>query len=331
MAGLRVAISGTNSFLGKGLMERLASDPQIEHILAVEHQPPMQRQGKVHYRRIDLIHPRSGEDLADALGAHEIDAFVHTAFLSRPIHRGGWAHELEAIGTRHVVAAVEAAATRKLILRSTTLNYGAFPSNPMEIREDTPLLGKRQGSFIADKVEAETQVFRLAQRHPDRVITVLRLAPLLGYTRGTIAAAYLDRRLCPTLVGFEPLIQLLHEEDAYRALKAALLRDVQGAVNVAAPGVMALRDVIRQVGARPLPLLRPMARSLASTLWAAQMGSFPAGLVNFLRYSCVSDTTRMREELHFQPQLDLQATLSLFAGQRLGEKQEVSAVEHSAG
>lgn len=319
MTGLRVAVTGTDSFLGRGLVERLASDPAIERVLAVEHRPPAQRQGKVHYRRVDLLHPRSGEQLADALVAHEIDAFVHTAFLARPVHRGGWAHELEATGTRHVVAAVEAANTRKLVLRSTTLGYGALPSNPNQLKEAAPLRGAGQSSFIADKAEAEAQATRLATRHPERIVTLLRLAPILGYSADTIASLYLGRRLCPTLLGFDPLVQLLHEEDAFGAFRAALLNDVRGAVNVAAPGVLPLSDAIRLAGSRPVPLPGLVARSLSESLWAAQVGRFPPEFIAFLRFLCVADTTRMESELRFVPRRDVREAISLFAKQRGGQ------------
>jgi UDP-glucose 4-epimerase len=51
------------------------------------------------------------------------------------------------------------------------------------------------------------------------VVTVLRLAPILGPTVNNYLTRYLGRRVVPTLMGFDPLMQFLHEVDALAAFK----------------------------------------------------------------------------------------------------------------
>lgn len=310
MGRITVAVTGTDTFFGRGLIDVLAADPAVERVLAVEHDPPTQRRGKIQYRRVDLLHPRSGEQLADALKAYEIENFVHTAFVARPIHRGGWAHELEAIGTRNVLAAAEAAGVRKLILRSSTMLYGALPTNPNYLRESAPLCGGQHGAFFADKIEAEAQTARFTERNPDRVVTILRFAPMVAAEADTIATAFLRAGRCPMLLGYDPLVQVLQLGDAYAAVAAALHREVRGAVNVAAPGVLPLSEAVRAAGAVPVPLPALAARPLAETLWTLQVGNFPPGLVRFLRYLCVADTRRMEEELGFHPRYGIREAIA---------------------
>lgn len=319
MAGLTVAVTGTSSFFGKALLLALESDPEVQATLALDTRAPDSDLRKATFTRLDLIHPRSAEQLAELLRANHVDVLVHTAFLSRPMHRGGWAHELEAIGTRHVLAATESSGVRKLVLRSSTLAYGALPTNPNYLDETTVLQGALQSAFIADKVEAENQTTRFAQKHPDRVVTILRYAPILGHTADTVATLYLRRRVCPTLLGFDPLVQVVHEEDAIEAARCAVHRDVRGAVNIGAPGVLPLTDAIRLAGARPLPTPAMLLRPLSETLWTAQVGEFPPGLLAFLKFVCVGDLRRMHDLLQFTPKFGVRESILSFAGStRLG-------------
>lgn len=314
--GLSVAVTGTASFFGYGLLLALEADPEVERILALDTVPPPGELEKTTYRRIDVIHPRSGEQLANVLERSGTEVLVHSAFLARPTHRGGWAHELEAIGTRNVLAAAEAAGTPRLVLRSTTLAYGALPDNPNYLPETAPLRGGAHSRFLADKAEAEAQTARFAQQNPERTVTVLRFAPLLGPTADTLPTAYFSRRMAPTLLGYDPLIQLIHEEDAIEAARSVVHRPRRGVFNVAAPGVIPIARAIRLAGGRAVPLPSPAVRSMAETLWAAQIGTFSPDLLDFLRYLCVADTRRMQEELGFSPRYDVRETILSFAGAR---------------
>lgn len=313
MSGLTVAVTGSEAFFGRALVLALETDPAVDRVIAIDRRPEHPLGAKVEFHALDLVHPRSPERLAPELA--RVDVLVHTAFLGRPVRTGSWAHELEAIGTRHVLTAAEAAGVRKVVLRSSTLLYGAHPDHPNRLLEHAPLRGGAQSRFLRDKVEADQQVQRFAAKHPDRVVTILRCAPLLGTGADTLASAFFGRRGSPTLLGHDPLVQLLHEDDAIGAtVQAAVRRDVRGAVNVAAPGVLPLSSALRLAGSRAMPLPELLLRPLARALWTASFGEFPPGLVDFLRYLCVGDLTRMREALGYTPRLDLATALLTFAG-----------------
>lgn len=312
MAGLTVAVTGSDGFFGRSLVRALEQQDEVERVIALDLKPPFASHPKTTWFKLDLVHPRSAEQLVKLLDG--ADVLVHTAFVSRPTHRGGWAHELETIGTRHVLAALEVTPVRKLVLRSSTLAYGAHPDNPAYLSEAAPLEGGSQSAFVADKVEAERQVALFAQKLPERVVTVLRFAPLIGPTGDTLAAEFLRRKVCPTLLGFDPLVQFIHEDDATQAAVHASVRvDVRGAVNVAARGVMPLSTAIRTAGRKALPLPASTLRRVSETLWALQVGYFPPGLIDFLRYPCVGDLSLMSARLGFEPARDVRESLAQYA------------------
>lgn len=313
MAGLVVAVTGTTTFFGQSLLLALETDDGVEKILALDTKAPPTTGPKTTWHKLDLIHPRSGERLAQLLKDNAVDVVLHTAFLARPVHKGGWAHELEAIGTKHVLAAIGSAGTRKLVLRSTTLVYGADASHPNYLRETSTLKGGAHSAFILDKVEVESQTAHFAQKHPDRVVTILRFAPMVGPRADTIATTYLSRATCPVLLGFDPLVQLIHEEDAIGATRAAIHKDVRGAINIGAHGVLPLGQVVKLAGKTAVPLPRILLRPLAETLWTSRLGDFPPGMVDFLKFLCVGDLRRMRDELGFEPRLNIRDTVRSFA------------------
>ena len=91
---------------------------------------------------------------------------------------------------------------------------------------------------VSDKIEAEHEVARFAEKSPQAVVTVLRTAPILGPTVHNFLTRYLARRLVPTAMGFDPLLQFLHEVDAIAAFKLAIDRDHPGIYNVVGDGVL---------------------------------------------------------------------------------------------
>src|SRR5476649_1436195 len=153
VAGRVVAMTGACTFLGHELLRRLEEDPRYSRVLALDIRPPaLGPTGKVQFVKIDLTQPTVDGELATLLQREDVDTFVHGAFLSHPTHAADWAHELEDVGTMHVLNACAGVEPRRLVMISTTLVYGADPKNPNFLVEDAELLGHRDSRFINDKV-----------------------------------------------------------------------------------------------------------------------------------------------------------------------------------
>jgi UDP-glucose 4-epimerase len=105
-----------------------------------------------------------------------------------------------------------------------------------------------------------------------------------------------------TALGFDPRVQVLHEDDAVGALAAAVDTPVRGPVNVAADGVVSLSRVLRRHGRRTLPVATPLLGPATSVLARARGLRAPnEDILRYLRHGRAVDTTRMREELGFRP------------------------------
>src|SRR5690606_3623499 len=112
---------------------------------------------------------------------------------------------------------------------------------------------------------------------------------------------YLSHRFVPTVLGFDPLWQCLHEADAVAAFRLAVLRDAPGIFNITADGVLPLHTVIRLVGRTALPLPRSLTRTMAGALWIAQLAEAPPAFCDYLQYLCVADGALAKRVLGFKP------------------------------
>jgi UDP-glucose 4-epimerase len=250
---------------------------------------------------VDLTRWDVESELEAALSPAPVDVLYHLAFLQGRTRGAAFAHELEVIGTLHTLAAAVRAGVRHVVVPSTTVVYGARPGNPILLDEDAPLHGCPGSRFVTDRVEVERQLMAFRRDHPGVGLTVFRFAPVLGPTVDNPATRYFRRPLVPTLLGFDPLWQAIHEEDARELLLRVLVSPASGTFNAVGEDVLPLSSLIRLAGTMPLPLPPPLARAALRGLNSAGITATPSALLDYLHYSWVADGTRARTQLGFRP------------------------------
>jgi UDP-glucose 4-epimerase len=330
-AGRVVAITGAYSFIGAELGRRLEADSRYARILAIDVRKPTFPVSKTQFHKIDLTMPTADADLAALFKREGVDTVVHAAFLSTPTHNSAWAHELESIGTMHVLNAAGEAEVDKLVLFSTTLVYGASPANPNFLDERHDLKGHPKSRFVKDKVEAERQAERFARENPETVVTVLRTAATLGPTISNFATRFFMRPVCPVLMGYDPLMQFVHEQDVVDAFFLAVDGDHPGAFNIAGDGVLPYTTVLALLGRIPLPMPSFLAYPVSRALWMTQVFDSPPNFLDFLRFLCIADGEKAKRELGFRPRFDIKDTINDFLGVAPPPLGEESARQTAAG
>jgi UDP-glucose 4-epimerase len=297
--GRAVAITGASSFIGRNLIGLLEEDERVRRIVSIDVTAPKTAGRKTRIYQVDLTQSTAEDGVAEILAAEQADTLVHLAFLSSPTPAVAWAHELESVGTMHLLNAARRNDVGKVILRSHTALYGAHPTNPNYLTESHPLRARATEPFFADKIEAEADVRSYGES--GRTVTILRTAPILGPTVQNYVTRFLSRRLVPTILGFDPLLQCLHEADAVAAFKLAIDRDVPGVFNIVGDGVLPLSTVVKLAGRVAVPLPRSIANALVAALWLAQTVEAPAALLDYLQYLCVGDGEHAKQKLGFAP------------------------------
>lgn len=308
-----VAVTGASSFIGRELIARLEADRRYQRVVAIDVAQPAVPTQKTIFHKVDLTQPTADAEIARLLAEKGVDTLVHLAFLSRPTHNGAWAHELEAIGTLHVLNAAAACALQKVVLWSLTALYGAHPDNPAYLDETSPRRSVPESRFFGDKLEAERLTLRFAEENPATTVTVLRTAPILGRRVDNYVSRFLAQPVVPTVLGYDPLVQLLGEDDVIRAFKLVLDADYVGCFNIAGDGVLPLSTILALSGKLPLPLPYGLLIPATRLLWMGQLVEAPPVFIDFLRYSCVAETHKAMHELGFSALQDVRQVVRRFA------------------
>ncbi len=313
-----VAITGAYSYMGAELIKRLERDRRYYKLLAVDVRKPTFPMSKTQFHKIDLTLPTADADLAAIWKREGVDTVVHAAFLSSPTHAAAWAHELESIGTMHVLNACAETQVRKLVVWSQTVVYGAHPLNPNFISEDHPLRGEASRSrFVKDKAEVEKQIRRFRAENSDTMVTTLRTAATLGPTIRNFATRFFSRPVAPTLMGYDPLMQFVHERDVTEAFVQAVDADFPGEFNVVGDGVLPYSTILAMMGKVPLPIPHFLAHPISRALWATQIFDSPPNFLDFLRFLCVADGEKAKRVMGFHPHYDIKAIINDFLGVHL--------------
>ena len=312
----RIAITGTSSFLGGALLRRLVERHGADGVVAVDVASPPATLHGVRRRLVDFTEPSSDQRLMDALGEEGVDVLVHLAFFTSPRRDTTHAHELESIGTLNLLGAAAAAGVSHVVMRSFTAVYGARGQNPSFIREEHKLQANPALPWVRDKVEAEQHAASFAKRYPELKVTVLRLAPLFGPGVRNFYTRIFDHRVVPVLMGFDPLFQLLHPEDALVAFEVALSGSPGGAFNIVPRGSVSLATALHLALKIPVPVPHPLAYAATDLLWATGVGEGPAGFVDYARYPVLGDGEKAERELGFSPRFSSREALFAYLDYR---------------
>jgi UDP-glucose 4-epimerase len=304
----RIAVTGIGSFLGSRILRRLVEARGPEAVLALDIAAPPATL-VVRHRELDFTEPASDQRLLDVFREEGVDELVHCAFFTNPRRDQGYAHELESIGSLSVLAAAAAAGVRSVIMRSFTAVYGAHGRNPNFLTEDRPLQPNLGFGWVRDKLEAEQHAASFGRRYPEMKITVLRFAPLFGPNVHTFYTRIFDHRVVPVLMGYDPLVQLLHPEDALAAALAAIEKAPGGAINVVPRRPIPLDTALHLASKVPVPVPHPLAYAAADLMWASGVGDAPGGFVDYVRYLCVAEGEKVIKVLGTPPRYSSRESL----------------------
>ena len=309
-------MTGASGYVGSRLIERLEAEREIERILAIDLRPPPRPSGpKVVFLKHDVSTP-----FASAFSHEQIDTVVHLAFVLRPGSNRTATQRVNIDDTRNMLDACAESGVRRVVYLSSTTVYGAHSDNPPMLTESVsprPVKGFQYGE---DKAAAEALIHEFVSGRPDATSAVLRYCPVVGPNADNfIARAFLK----PFLVGFrgyDPPMQLTHEDDLTDILALCTLRDISGLYNVAGDGTIDWSDMARTLGKKLVSLPAPILRTVTDLAWALRLQSdSPSSGLNFVRYPWTAGTDKIKRELGVEFRYSSREAWESFArGQRHG-------------
>src|SRR6478752_7065021 len=259
---MRVLVTGLSTYWGGRVAQELEQRPDVEVVVGVDTRDPRIQLERTEFVRTDSTY----SILSRIVNAAQIDTIVHTHLIVDSTRASGRTlHEINVIGTMSLLAAAGASGSpvRKVVLKSSGLVYGAAKSDPYFFREDMNRTSAPTTNVERSLLEVEAFLRDFADDSPHVNVTLLRFANVLGADLDTPFALALRRPVVPEILGFDPRVQFVHEDDVVDALMYATTYEIPGLYNVAGDGNLPWSEVCAMVGKRRLAV-PPMLTNLAS-------------------------------------------------------------------
>jgi UDP-glucose 4-epimerase len=289
----RILVTGLSTHWGGRLAQALERDPEIETVIGIDRRPP-----KVELERTEFVQVSDSHSLIRRIvqGA-EIDTVVDTRLVVDSIVTTSQrAHENNVIGTMNVLAACSGpdSCVRKVVFKSSAQYYGAEQDDPAFFTEEMRRPHPARTRLERDIVEAEAAVADFAAQHTGTRVVVLRFADGLGPDIDTSTKRVLSLPVVPAILGFDPRLQFVHEDDLCAALEHAVRHDLDGIYNCAADGVLALSEVTALLGKLLAPVLPPWGTGVAAQALRRVGLTVPEDVLGQLRFGRGLDNRRLK-------------------------------------
>ena len=296
-----VLVTGACGRLGKRLVRLLHRERRV---IAVDRRPFPDRPKDVAHEQVDIRRKK----LKDIFRAEPIEAVVHLGIMHDPRASQAEHHSWNVAGFQKLLEYVAHFQVPKLVVLSSANVYGPQPDNAQFLSEEAPLLGGARFGEIRDLIEVDMLAQGFFWKHPETETVILRPVHILGAVHNA-ASNFLRLPTIPTLLGFDPMVQVVHESDVVRALECALAPSKRGIYNVGGPGPLPLSHVIKLLGKPSVPVPYTLGKMLMKRLWTFRLTTFPVPELDHIRFVCMVDDRRARDELGYAPKLSIADTV----------------------
>jgi UDP-glucose 4-epimerase len=300
---MKVLITGVAGKVGRVVAEQLLG--ANHRVVGIDRRPWYAAPEGLQMFEAD-IRKRAAEDV---FRTQRPDAVVHMATVTHLTAQSEDRYRINLGGTKAVFDFCHRYGVRQAVFVGRHTYYGAAPDSPLYHTEDEPPMALETFPELADLVAADLFAGSTLWRFPDINTVVLRICYTLGPTHHGTLASFLRGPRVPTILGFDPLFQFIHERDSARAIVTALDTKLRGVFNVAGPPPMPLSSIIRGTGRQPLPVPEPLLRRVLGRFGLPKL---PRGALSHIKYPIVIDDAAFRHATGFSHEVDEHTTLHEF-------------------
>jgi UDP-glucose 4-epimerase len=297
-----VVVTGIGGNLGRTLTKLLH---RSERIVGIDRRPFSGAPKDVELFQIDLRKKKA----EDVFRIHDVKAVIHMGIMHDPRMSSEEHHSFNVVGTTRVLEAVAKYGVKKVVVLSSANVYGPSPDNSNFLFEDAPLMAASRFSGVRDLIEVDMLAHGFFWRHPGIETVILRPVHIVGPTIRNAPSNYLRMKYPWVLAGFDPMVQLIHQEDAARAMVEALRPGLKGVYNVVGPGEVPLSAIFRELGRTPIPVPHLMARPLLGMLFRYRLASFPPPELDHIQFLCMVDGSRWNDDVGWKPLHSMRDTI----------------------
>lgn len=288
----RIVVTEAATPLARLLIAALRACPDVERVLGVVDPARVGRRRSDDEVAVPLVpdHRPFGEMLVK----EGVDTVVQCGLVPDRTGAAARTAEADVIATMCLGAALSGAASpvRSWVVASSSALYPIDSHMGLMQTEDRPV-PVREGTPGESIAEAEDYARDVALRFAHLDVSILRLQHLAGAEVRGALVDLLRRDPVPVPIGFDPLIQLLHVDDAVSALAFAARHRLAGLYNVASADVIHWGDAVRATGHRAIPVLPVRAALFEPVLARLGVPHFPAELLDLMRFGHAVDTSKI--------------------------------------
>lgn len=300
---MKVLVTGISGAMGRMVTRRLLEAGY--EVVGIDRRPWPDPPKGVEMVRAD-IRKREAEDV---FRTRQPNAVVHMATVTHFTASFEERFRINLNGTRAIFDHAHTYGVKNLVFVGRATVYGAAPDVALYHTEEDPPLAASTFPELADLVAADLFAGSALWRWPEIQTSVLRMAYTLGPSRYGTLANFLAGKRVPMVLGFDPLYQFMHEEDAARAVVLTLQKNIKGVFNVAGPPPVPLSVLCKATG-------RKIAY-IPETLFESVIGHFglpklPPGAVNHVKYPVVVDGSLFTKSTGFSYEYDEVQTMEAF-------------------
>jgi UDP-glucose 4-epimerase len=303
-----ILVTGARGSLARIVMEMLAPNHEIVGADVRPLPPGRAFEGEFYCVRY------TQRRMAEIFRRHKPKVVIHLGRIRGTESRSSsFRYNQNVLGTRNLLDLSLKHGAERVVVLSTFHVYGAHQHNHVGLTEDHPLRASQIFPQLADAVELDHAATSYLWRYRRTNTVVLRPVNMAGPSLNNMISRLLRSRAVPRLLGYDPMMQFLHERDAARAICLAVDSDHWGVFNVAGEGCVPWSKAIALAGAVPMPIPHLLAYPLVGSLAALRL-IFPKHLMDYFRYPTVISDDAFRETFGYEPQYSTVDTLRSVTG-----------------
>ena len=296
-----VMITGAAGNLGRRVVQAFH---RAHRVVAIDRRQIKGLPKDVDHLRTDL----RWRAIEDIFRTKRVQAVIHLGLTHNPRGEAD-SYRFNVVGTQRLLDLTAKYKVQQFLMLSSANIYGPDPDNSYFLTEDAPLLGAEHHSDIRDLVAVDGLVQSFFYKHPEVETTMLRPVHIVGPHVRNAPSNYLRLERPWVVAGFDPIVQLIHEDDVVYALQLAFKAGVKGVFNIVGPGEAPLSRVLQTLRRHPRPVPWFMVRRMLDSAFRLRMTGFPPPEIRHIQYNCVVDGALAKRTLGFSPQRTLVETI----------------------
>jgi UDP-glucose 4-epimerase len=300
---MTVLITGVSGNLAQLVATALIA--QQERVVGVDRRPWPDAPAGVEVVSTDIL----ATDAEDIFRRERPAAVVHMATVTHLTTSRHERYRINLVGTQKLLEYCERYEVPQVLFVSRHTYYGASPDAALYRTENEPPMALESFPELADLVAADLFATSTLWRFPERATAILRLVYTLGPSLQGTLATFLAGRRVPMVLGFDPLFQFMHEQDAAAAIVLSLKSRLRGVFNVAGPQALPLSEVIRTIERVPARMVRSMFPLMLGRFGLPKL---PLGALDHVKYPVVVSDEAFRRATGYRHEHGEYETLLAF-------------------